>query len=40
MFARLEGNGHLDILIELAEDGNHSIKRETAKLRIANAGKF
>src|SRR5216683_7994319 len=40
VLARLEGNGHLNVLIKLAENGNHSIKRETAELRTANAGKF
>jgi hypothetical protein len=40
MPARFERNGHLDLLIELAEDRNHAVKSEAAKLRVANTRKF
>src|SRR5712692_4691977 len=40
MLARFERNGHLDLLIELAEDRNHAVKSEAAKLRVANAREF
>jgi hypothetical protein len=40
MLARFERNGHLDLLIELAEDRNYEVKCEAAKLRVANAREF
>jgi len=40
VLARFERNGHLDLLIELAEDRNHPVKREAAKLRVADAREF
>ena len=40
MLARPEGDVHLNILVELAEDRNHPVKREAAKLRVADTGKF
>ena len=40
MMARLEGNIYLNILIEFAEDHNHPIEREAAKLCVANMDDF
>src|SRR5258708_2167037 len=37
MLARLERNRHLDLLIELAEDRNHAVESEAAKLCVAHA---
>jgi len=40
MMARLEGNIYLNILIEFAEDRNHPVERETAKLAVADMREF
>ena len=40
MWARPEGDVYFNFLIELAEDRYHPIKREAAKLRIADSGEF
>ena len=38
--ARAEGDVHFNVLVELAEKRNHPVKREAAKLRIADAGEL
>jgi len=38
--ARAEGDIHLHILVELAEDRDHPVEREPAKLGVANAREF
>jgi hypothetical protein len=38
--AHLKSHSHLDIRIELAEDRDHPVEREAAKLRITDAGKL
>jgi hypothetical protein len=40
MEARTESDIHLDVPVELAEDRNHPVEREPAKLGIANAREF
>ena len=39
-FTRPEADGHLDILVEFTENGDHPVQRETTELGIANTGKF
>ena len=40
MLARAEGDVDFNIFVELAENRNHPVKREAAKLGITDAGEF
>ena len=40
VLARPESDVHLNVLVELAEDRNHPVKREPAKLGVARYGKI